>query len=144
MSDQVPTHIGELSTHRLDQAVDAVDAALRAAGAPQAALDEVAIIRLVTRVPRATPWYGVQVKPGDSSVTAGVLLRNAVYAYEKAGQPGEAARLAQLIEHGKRDYYEYLDRLLEPAEAQRLDAARADRMAFEARMARDYFRQQRP
>jgi hypothetical protein len=110
MSREVPGDIGELSRHALREAVDKVDHEL--ADAPEDVRKAVAVIRLVTDIPRRAPWYGVPMDPGDSSVTVGVVLRNLVEC--SWGTEHERERLRLRLAQGKASYSAYLDRLLDP------------------------------
>lgn len=120
--NEVPDSLGELSRYELQQAIEAVDRELK--DAPQELRNAVSIIKLIANVPRRSPWYGVPVDDEDNSVTAGVLLRNALEVYEAAGRKQEAARLRKRIEIGKRQYHEYLDHLLDPEQYERDEAER--------------------
>lgn len=110
MSAEIPANIGELSRHALHEAIEKVDLALD--GAPEDIRKAVAVIRLVTDMPRRCPWYGVPVDPDDSSVTVGVVLRNLLDFYW--GNEDYRREMLRVLEGGKQDYNEHLDRLLDP------------------------------
>lgn len=122
MSDEDPQDIQELSRRRYEQALDYVEAVLPCADDPDA-FNEMRIIRMVgcNRV----PWWGMAVDPADSSVTVGVMMRNAFAAvgdvidHDPAGErlTVTTARhwLTRLYlprwHRGKREYLEWLDTL---------------------------------
>jgi hypothetical protein len=110
MSHEVPEHLDELSRHALREAITKVDEAL--AGAPEDVRRAIAVIKLVTGMPRRCPWYGVPMDPEDSSVTVGVVLANLLGVYW--GSEGQRQELLRGLEAGKRDYHDYLDHLLDP------------------------------
>jgi hypothetical protein len=134
MSRDVPEHIGELSRYALQQAIDRVDREL--AGAPQELRDAVSVIRLVTDVPRRAPWYGAIIDSEDSSVSVGVMMRN---AFEAVGDSIDAPTDRGLETHadhwftklylsrwrrGRREYRDYLEHLTDPARFERECAER--------------------
>jgi hypothetical protein len=117
----VPRDIGELSRYALEDAIGKVDRAL--AGAAPELRAAVSVIRLVSGMPRRAPWYGTPVDPADSSVTAGVAMRNAFEAVgdwpESYGRPAKAdhwytRRYLPLWLAGRRGYYRYLAHLTDP------------------------------
>ena len=123
MSDDNPRDAWELSRYRHEQALDRVQEALRS-GCPPAdpdLLNEMRIIRMVAMT--RAPWYGMIIDPEDSSVTVGVMMRN---AFEAVGDyidyPTDAGlqtrarhsftrRYLPRWRQGKREYYEWLDTL---------------------------------
>ena len=120
MSDEFPENIGELSRYALEQAIERVDRAL--AGAPEEIRKSVAVIKLVTGMPRRVPWYGVTMPtPEGDSVALGTVLGN---AFEAVGdRPWSAPvktdhyftrRHWAAWRQGRRDYDDYLDHLLDP------------------------------
>ena len=87
------------------------------------------VIRLVVNMPRRSPWYGIGVDPEDSSVTVGVMMRN---AFEAVGDWVDSNGMANMKDgkqyrdtnwftrlylprwrQGKRAYNEWLDSLRE-------------------------------
>jgi hypothetical protein len=114
MSAEIPADVSELSRHALREAIGKVDAAL--ADAPEDIRQAVAVIRLVTDMPHRCPWYGVPMDPRDSSVTVGVVLGNLLGVYW--GSEGYRQEMLRALEGGKRDYGEFLDRLLDPERRQ--------------------------
>lgn len=124
MSLEVPQNIGELSNYAFDEALAKVDRAL--ADAPEEIRAAISVIRLVSGVPRSAPWYGVPMDPDDSSVTVGVVLRNAFEALgdhidyptdrglETQARHSFTQRNLPRWREGKREYNDYLDHLTEP------------------------------
>jgi hypothetical protein len=140
MSREFPEHIDELSRYALEEAVGTVSR--YTADGPEEVRRAAAVIRLVTGIPRRVPWYGVCVDPEDSSVTAGVMMRNAFEAvgdYVDAVVEGGARKTKAdhwftkmylgLWRAGKRDYHDFLDHLTDPL---RWEAEQAEK-----RMARE-------
>jgi hypothetical protein len=124
MSLEVPQNIGELSNYAFEEALGKVDRAL--ADAPEDVRAAIGVIRLVSSVPRRAPWYGIPMDPDDSSVTVGVVLRNAFEALgdqidyptnrgleTRATHPFTQRNLPRW-RAGKREYNEYLDHLTDP------------------------------
>ena len=139
VSTDPPVDVGELSRHMIREAIDLVDREL--ADAPADVRRAVAVIRMVADIPRRAPWYGVPMDPDDSSVTVGVVLRNAFEALgdyidyptdrgleTEAGHWFTQRELPRWRE-GKREYDDYLDHLFDPI--------RADRERAEARLSAD-------
>jgi hypothetical protein len=121
-----PRDVWELSRHRYEEALARVEAALQigwSLGDPDL-LNEMRIIRMVGM--HQTPWWGAVIDPGDSSVTVGVMMRN---AFEVVGDyvdaPTEAGPLTKASHwftemylprwrQGKKEYLEWLDALSLP------------------------------
>lgn len=115
-----PKDIQELSRHRYEQALNAVEAHLR--GDPLSegtdVLNEMRIVRMVgcNRV----PWWGMCVDPEDTSVTVGVMMRNAFEALgddvhvNGEGPPPRHWFTKLYVRRwrtGRRQYLEWLDTL---------------------------------
>lgn len=121
-----PTKIGELSTYALDQAVETLE---KEAGGLSPDVDAaLAVLRLVTPISRREPWYGQVIDPEDSSVTAGVMMRN---AFEAVGdsvdeQPRHwfTRMYLERWRQGRAEYYDFLEHLMDPVR-QEEEAARA-------------------
>lgn len=79
MSWNNPVDVNELSSARYEEALEHVEAALRSWGADEALLNEVRIIRMVGM--RRVPWWGQVIDHDDSSVTVGIMMRNAFEAF---------------------------------------------------------------
>lgn len=123
MSEETPKDLWELSQHRYELALDRVEAVLRGAPAvPETdVFNEMRIVRMVGCHP--VPWYGQAVDPEDSSVTVGVVLRNAFEALGDAidyptneGLQTRARhwftqRNLPLWRQGRREYRQWLDTL---------------------------------
>jgi hypothetical protein len=137
---EVPEHLGELSTWALQEAIDKVDNAL--ADAPDEIRAAVSVIRLVTNMPRQAPWYGVSIDREDSSVTVGVMMRNAFEALgDWVDALGSGGRIVTKTDHwftrlyaetwrrGKREYNDYLDHLLDPVQWENKRQISAERAA---------------
>jgi hypothetical protein len=157
MSRDVPEHIGELSRYALQQAIDRVDRELR--DAPQEVRDAVSVIRLVVSIPRRVPWYGATIDTEDSSITVGVVMRN---AFEAVGDSIDAPTdrgpetradhwFTQMYlprwRQGKRDYGDYLSHLTDPARFERECAERrlsAEQAAAIRRSAMDWLAREAP
>lgn len=126
MSLEWPTRIGELSTYALNQAVETLE---KEAGGLSPDVDAaLAVLRLVTPISRREPWYGQHIDPEDTSVTVGVMMRN---AFEAVGDsPEEPARhwLTRMYlprwKQGRADYYDFLEHLMDPVRSEE-EAARA-------------------
>lgn len=112
MSREIPDHLGELSTAKLQEAINALDTHLQFA--PQDIRDALSIIRLVTSVPRRGHWYGISIDPDDSSCTVGVVLRNLIEIIEQDRGLGLTRNYRDLLLHGRRQYDEYLGKLFDP------------------------------
>jgi hypothetical protein len=125
MSNQDPQDVCELSRHRYEQALGRVEAALTigwSLGDPDL-LNEMRIIRMVAL--NRLPWWGMTVDPEDSSVTVGVVLRNAFNAvgdvidWDPTGEKLVLSssrhwltrRYLPLWRQGRREYLEWLDTL---------------------------------
>lgn len=117
MSLEDPQDVWDLSNARYKEALDWVEAHLK--GLPLLGVDllnEMRIIRLVAL--KRVPWYGVVVDPEDSSVSAGVMMRNAFEAvgdYIDGPNPKTdhwfTRRYLPLWRRSKREYDEWLDAL---------------------------------
>lgn len=142
---EVPRNIGELSRYALQEAVERVDRELR--DAPQEVRDAISIIRLVVNVPRQAPWYGVQIDADDSSVSVGVMMRN---AFEAVGDhidvpTSEGLRTKADLwftklylprwRQGKREYMDYLHHLTDPERWERDESERLSREQAQALLA---------
>jgi hypothetical protein len=134
----VPDGLGGLSSHMLSKAIEHLDRSLR--DADEETRKAIEIVKLVSRVPRRSPWYGVPMDPEDNSVTVGVVLKNVITALEtnawriergeiadSVGESllAEAARLEKYVTVGRRAYDDYLRHLGDPVryaeeEAERL------------------------
>jgi hypothetical protein len=124
VSREVPEDLGELSNYAFDEAMATVEQAL--AGAPPEVRRALSVIKLVSDVPRRSPWYGIPIDPEDSSVTVGVMMRNAVESVGDwiDGPLGDGPhtkadswftrRYLPLWRDGKLAYYDYLDHLSDP------------------------------
>lgn len=129
MSDEWPTHIGELSAWSLNHAIETLEKTIGShdnAGLPNDAQKALAVIRLVAKMPRACPWWGQVIDSNDSSVHVGVMMRN---AFEALGEDIDESSSEGLIgrpkswftqlylprwTEGRRRYYDFLDHLLDP------------------------------
>lgn len=153
MSFEVPQNIGELSNYAFDEALAKVDRAL--AGAPEEIREAISVIRLVSSVPRRTPWYGMPMDPDDSSVTVGVVLRNAFEALgddidypadrglETRARHWFTQRNLPRWRQGKREYDDYLDHLTDPIRFEQRKLS--DEQAASSRQAvLDYLSRQEP
>jgi hypothetical protein len=109
MSSQDPQDVYELSRHRYEQALGRVEAALTigwSLGDPDL-LNEMRIIRMAAM--NRLPWWGMTVDPEDSSVTVGVVLRN---AFDAVGDSHSFTRRnLPRWRQGKKEYLEWLDTL---------------------------------
>lgn len=123
MSRDNPRDWQELSRHRYEQALATVEAALTIGwklGDPDL-LNEMRIIRMMALTP--TPWWGMAVDPEDSSVSVGVMMRNAFEALgdcvdyptaEGFGTKADHWFTRRYLPHwrrGKREYLEWLKTL---------------------------------
>lgn len=120
--EENPRDVFELSLHRYEQALARIEAALQigwSLGDPDL-LNEMRIIRLVGL--HRAPWWGEAVDHADSSVTVGVMMRNAFEAvgdvidFPAPGARTEARhwftrRYLPRWRQGKREYLEWLDTL---------------------------------
>jgi hypothetical protein len=119
-----PKDIWELSRARYEEALDRVEKALRTGWTPgtrKDLLNEMRIIRLVSL--RHAPWWGAGIDPEDSSVTVGVMMRNAFEAVGDAVDYPTDEGLKTKADHwftrrylphwrrGEREYREWLDTL---------------------------------
>lgn len=148
MSLEVPQNIGELSNYAFDEALAKIDRAL--ADAPEDVRAAIGVVRLVSSVPRAAPWYGVPMDPDDSSVTVGVVLRNAFEALGDAIDYPTARGLETRARHwftqrnlprwreGKREYNDYLDHLMDPLGFEQKRRISAEQAAGTRRRVTDY------
>lgn len=124
MGEDNPQDIWELSRHRYEQALDRVEKALKDGWTPGTCkdlLNEMRIVRMVGC--HRVPWYGMVVDPEDSSVTVGVMLRNAFEAVGDSIDYPTDEGLKTRASHwftrqylprwrrGKREYHEWLDTL---------------------------------
>lgn len=116
MTWENPVDATELSRARYEEALDHVEAVLqRDWGEDADVLNEMRIIRMIgmTRV----PWWGQVIDHDDSSVTVGVMMRNAFEAFgDSIDDPGRAAHwftraYLRRWREGKREYQEWLDTL---------------------------------
>lgn len=133
MSREWPTHIGELSTYALDQAIETLSK--EAAGISPDVDKALAVIRLVAPRRRAAPWYGQVIDPEDSSVTAGVMMRNAFEAVgDHVDEPPRHWFTRMYLgrwRRGRTEYYDFLEHLTDPvrweqeAEAAKMTAQQA-------------------
>jgi hypothetical protein len=130
VSFEWPDEFGELSVWALDHAIETLEKAHE--GEEGDVKKALAVIRLVARMPRSSPWWGQIIDPSDSSVNVGVMMRN---AFEAVGddvdalcQGGEIRSTAnswftQLYvarwREGKRQYYDFLDHLSDPLQWER-------------------------
>jgi hypothetical protein len=123
VSYENPRDVWDLSRARYEQALARIEAALQigwSRGDPDL-INEMRIIWMVGMHP--TPWWGDAVDPADSSVTVGVMMRN---AFESVGDyldgpfgegPQTKAdnwltrRYLPLWRQGERKYLEWLDTL---------------------------------
>lgn len=151
MSREYPDHLGELSTGALEDAMNELEAWLRGIdrnyqsavhGSPGGGGYSISIpavpeniwkcmkvIRLVTGMPRRSPWYGIVIDHEDSSVDVGVMMRN---AFEAVGDWVDHQGMANMkdgkqyknthwftrlylprFRAGKREYNAWLDNLRE-------------------------------
>jgi hypothetical protein len=128
VAEDNPCDVWELSRHRYEEALARVEAALQigwSLGDPDL-LNEMRIIRMVGM--HRTPWWGAGIDPEDSSVTVGVMMRN---AFEAVGDAIDLAPtgdkpMVSTSRHwftqmylgrwrqGKKEYYEWLDTLSLP------------------------------
>ena len=78
MSWDNPVSLYELSRARYEEALSRVEAVVQLAGSPE--LDkEMRIIRMIGM--HRIPWWGQVIDPDDSSVTVGIMMRNAFEAF---------------------------------------------------------------
>jgi hypothetical protein len=121
MSRDNPRDAWELSRHRYEQALDRVELALRGI-THQGDVNlenEMRIVRMVGMT--RAPWYGMIVDPDDSSVSVGVMMRNAfeavgdyvdgVYGERTRADHWLTRRYLPLWRRGKREYHQWLDAL---------------------------------
>lgn len=122
-SRENPQDNRELSRARYEEALGHVEAHLRGTPVPADVdlLNEMRIIRLVSM--HRVPWYGMCVDPEDSSVTVGVMMRNAFEAVGDAidyptdyGLETKAGHWFTKLylprwRRGKREYLAWLDTL---------------------------------
>jgi len=119
-----PRDVWELSRARYEEALSRVEKALRLGWTPgtrRDLLNEMRIIRMVGM--RQTPWWGAGIDHGDSSVTVGVMMRNAFEAVGDFVDAPTAEGLQAKASHwftklylprwrqGKKEYYDWLDTL---------------------------------
>lgn len=124
MSDDNPRDVWDLSQHRYHLALDRVETACRADDESRDyLLNEMRIVRMVSL--HRAPWWGEAVDPDDSSVTVGVMMRNAFEAvgddidYDPTGEKLTVTsarhwltrRYLPLWRRGKKEYSEWLDTL---------------------------------
>lgn len=109
MSFEVPLNIGELSNYAFDEALAKVDRAL--ADAPEDVRAALGVIRLVSDIPRAAPWYGVTVD-AKHSASVGTVMWNLVEYYW--GSEDYRQDVKRRLEAGKREYSDYLRHLTDP------------------------------
>jgi hypothetical protein len=109
-----PVDAYELSRARYEEALRRVEAVVQLADSPEL-LNEVRIIRM-TGMKRA-PWWGMCIDPEDSSVTVGVMMRNAFEAFGDSTDYPDGAKhwftraYLRRWRQGKREYQEWLDTL---------------------------------
>lgn len=76
-----PQSLRELSRYRLNEAHGALASYLAESDAPAEVREELRIARLITDPGIAQrSWYGISIDPEDTSVTVGVMMRNAFEA----------------------------------------------------------------
>ena len=109
MSFEVPQHIGELSDYAFDEALARVDRAL--ADAPEDVRAALAVIRLVSGIPRRSPWYGVTVDAKEGT-SAGTVMWNLAEYYWGSQDYRESVK--RRLEAGQREYDDYLRHLTDP------------------------------
>lgn len=124
MSRDNPRDWRELSRHRYEEALSQVEKALKHGWTPgtrRDLLNEMRIIRMVGMTP--TPWYGMSVDPEDSSVSVGVMMRNAFEAFGDCVDYPTAEGFKTKADHwftkrylphwrrGRREYLEWLKTL---------------------------------
>jgi hypothetical protein len=136
-----PQDIGELSRARLAGALRRLERAVQSdpRGTDPLMLNEIRVIRLVLGFDQRLRWYGAIVDPDDSSVTAGVMMRNAFEAVgDQIDEPPAKWKhwltrmYGPLWHRGRREYRDYLDTLMRYPGADReimRKAARGDRIA---------------
>jgi hypothetical protein len=115
-----PVDAYELSRARYEEALSRVEAVVQLADSPEL-LNEVRIIRMVGM--NRAPWWGQGIDHEDSSVTVGVMMRNAFEAVgdyidypTDQGLKTDAGhwltrRYLPLWRQGKREYQDWLDTL---------------------------------
>lgn len=144
----MPENLGELSNYAFDEAVRTLDRHL--AGAPDEVRAALAVVRLVSGVPRRSPWYGIPIHPDDSSVTVGVALRNAFEAVgdwvDALGEGGQRVTKADhwftkmymgIWREGRAAWYDYLDHFTDPLDYERRYTVRhLEHAEYEAAMQR--------
>jgi hypothetical protein len=118
-----PADVNELSRHRYEQALSRVELALRGIVHQDGVNleNEMRIVRMVGC--HRVPWYGQVMDPEDSSVSVGVVLRNAFEALgdyidvptgkglQTRAHHWFTQRYLRLWRQGKREYNEWLDTL---------------------------------
>jgi hypothetical protein len=118
-----PADVNELSRHRYEQALSRVELALRGIMHQDGVNleNEMRIVRMVGC--HRVPWYGQVMDPEDSSVSVGVVLRNAFEALgdyidvptgkglQTRAHHWFTQRYLRLWRQGKREYNEWLDTL---------------------------------
>jgi hypothetical protein len=120
-----PRDVWELSRARYEEALARIEAALLASPSVGTdLLNEMRIIRMVGM--HQTPWWGAAIDHEDSSVTVGVMMRNAFEAVGDFVDAPTAEGLQTKVSHwftklylprwrrGKKAYYEWLDTLSLP------------------------------
>ena len=137
MSDEFPEHPGELSTYALNHSIEVLERIL-ADHPDEDARRALSVIRMVAPYPRMVPWYGahMRVPERSDSVPLGTVLRNAFEALgDDVDALGEGGRVlntrkswftqlyADAWLQGKRDYYDFLDHLNDPAGWEEKDRA---------------------
>ena len=130
----IPKNIGELSRYELEHAIDTVEQGLRLCPVArreqrQEWADAVSIIRLVTGMPRRSPWYGTTLPSmyGHYTVDLGTLLASLANDLEYVGGASgvilpraqslalnTANRLRALLRKGKQEFDDYLLHLTDP------------------------------
>lgn len=122
MNYENPRDAWDLSRARYAQALDHVEAVLRRTAFDDPdVLNEMRIIRMVGMT--QTPWWGAGIDHDDSSVTVGVMMRNAFEAVGDAVDYPTAEGLRTQARHwftqrylprwrqGEKEYHEWLDTL---------------------------------
>lgn len=124
MSWENPVDAHELSRVRYEEALDRVEAVLQRDWSESAGiLNEMRIIRMVGM--KQTPWWGAVIDPDDSSVTVGVMMRNAFEAFgDSADYPADARHwftraYLRRWRQGKKEYEDWLDTLFRKPDVDR-------------------------